>query len=131
MPRAAVVPDGVPRGNFDRLTHPLLKETRMSTNTATQTLQPPAGLILENTQDPDKPLFCLFTEEWIQLQTFIVQALQLPVTTSNFEAKYGKFKDEGEVKSVVAAMKAIQGLSTSFGDPVALFNELGTDPHIL
>ena len=103
----------------------------MSTNSPTQTLQPPAGLVLANSQDPDKPLFCLFTEDWIQLQTFIAQTPQLPIITTNFEDKYGKFKDEGEVENVVAAMKAIQGLSTSFGDPTALFNQFAKDPTIL
>lgn len=103
----------------------------MSSN-ATQTLQPPAGLVVANPQGADNPpLFCLFTEDWLQLQTFIVQTLTLPITTGDFESKYGKFTDEQQVTGCVAAMQAIQGLSTSFGDPTALVKQLASDPTIL
>lgn len=115
----------------------------MSTDTPTQTatLQPPAGLVIANPQagliqanaqtDPPPPLFCLFTDDWLRLQTFIVQTLQLPITTGDFEAKYGTFTDEAQVTNVVSAMQAIQGLSTSFGDPTALVAQLASDPTIL
>jgi len=104
----------------------------MSTDSPTQTLQPPAGLVVANPQGSgNPPLFCLFTEDWMQLQTFIVQTLQLPITTGDFEAKYGTFTDEQQVTGCVAAMQAIQGLSTSFGDPTALITQLANDPTIL
>ena len=101
-------------------------------NSPTQTLQPPAGLVVTDphgTDDP--PLFCLFTQAWLQLRTFTVQTLQLPTTTGDFEAKYGAFTDEQQVEGCVAAMQAIHGLSTSFGDPTALVGQLAADPALL
>lgn len=103
----------------------------MSTNNPAQTLRPTPGLVVANPQNSDKPLFCLFTEDWLKLQTFIVQTLQLPITTGDFKGKYGEFTDEDQVAACVAAMKTIQGLSASFGDPVALMSQLATDPTIL
>jgi hypothetical protein len=108
----------------------------MSTDSPAQTttLEPPAGLVVPNpqgTSTSNPPLFCLFTEDWIQLQTFIVQTLQLPITQGDFEAKYGTFTDEAQVTGCVSAMQAIQGLSTSFGDPTALVAQLASDPTIL
>jgi hypothetical protein len=95
------------------------------------TLVPPAGLVVSNPEPSGPPLFCLFTQDWITLQTFIVQTLQLPITKGDFETKYGTFTDETEVLNVVAAMQAIQALSTQFGDPKALVVELAKDPTIL
>ncbi len=65
------------------------------------------------------------------MQTFIAQALQLPITSGDFEDQYGTFTDEDSVKSCVAAMKAVQDLSTTFGDPMALVQQLAQDPTIL
>ena len=93
------------------------------------TLQPPAGALVAANTDP--PLFALFTQDWLQLQTYIVQTLQLPITQGDFESKYGTFSDEQEVTNVVAAMTAVQGLSTQFGDPTTLFQELTSNPAIL
>jgi hypothetical protein len=96
------------------------------------TLVPPAGLVVANpSAASDPPLFCLFTQDWLTLQTFIVHALQLPITTGNFEDKYGTFTDEQQIKDCVAAMQAIQGLSVDFGDPLALITALANDPTIL
>jgi len=93
------------------------------------TLQPPAGAMVAANTNP--PLFCLFTEDWLQLQTYIVQTLQLPITQGDFTAKYGTFSDSGEVEAVVGAMAAVQALSVDFGDPTKLFNELQSNPAIL
>ena len=97
--------------------------------TGTGTLQPPAGAMVAANTDP--PLFCMFTEDWLELQTYIVRALQLPITGPDFVSKYGTFTDQDEVTAVVAAMQAVQGLSTAFGDPTQLFNELQNNPAIL
>jgi hypothetical protein len=87
---------------------------------------------VDNPAGPSSPpLFCLFTQDWITMQTFIAQALQLPITTGNFQEKYGTFADEDQVEGCVAAMKAVQGLSADFGDPGALVKELAQNPAIL
>lgn len=95
----------------------------------TGTLQPPSGVLVAANSNP--PLFCMFTQDWLQLQTYIVQTLQLPITKGDFTDKYGDFSDEAEVENVVAAMQAVQALSTQFGDPTKLFAELGPDSAIL
>jgi hypothetical protein len=97
--------------------------------TGTGTLQPPAGALVATDTDP--PLFCLFTNDWLRLQTYIVQALQLPITQGDFTAKYGTFSDQSEVANVVSAMQAVQALSVEFGDPTKLFNDLQNNPAIL
>lgn len=97
-----------------------------------KTLIPAPGLVVENPAGGSAPpLFCLFTQDWITLQTFIAQTLQLPITTGDFEAKYGQFADEQEVKNCVIAMQGVQALSTDFGDPMALLNQLATNPAVL
>lgn len=98
----------------------------------TATLVPPAGLVVSNPQGTDKkPLFALFTSDWLRMQSFIAQTMQLPITQGNFEDKYGKFSSEQDIADVVAAMAKIQGLSAQFGDPQKLIDELKNDPTIL
>ena len=94
------------------------------------TLVPPSGLVTTNTTS-GQPLFCLFTQDWITLQNFIVQTLQLPITQGDFETKYGTFVDEQEVKNVITAMQGVQGMSVQFGNPLTLITELATNPAIL
>jgi hypothetical protein len=91
----------------------------------------PAGLLADNPNPDAKKLFCLFTQDWITMQTFIVQALQLPINVGDFKQKYGKFKDEDEIKNCVNAMKDIQNLSVQFGNPQTLITQLATNPAIL
>jgi hypothetical protein len=98
---------------------------------AQKTLQPPAGLVTPQANPNDPPLFCLFTQDWLDLQTFIAQALQLPITTGDFESKYGTFTDEKEIEDCISAMQAVQALSVDFGDPLALIKELASNPAIL
>jgi hypothetical protein len=95
------------------------------------TLVPPAGLVALNPKGEGPTLFCLFTKDWLKLQTFIVQALTLPISINNFEASYGTFKDEQEITNCVNAMKTVQALSVDFGDPTALIKQLASDPTIL
>lgn len=65
------------------------------------------------------------------MQTFIVQALQLPIAIGDFKTKYGDFADEADVEGCVAAMQAVNNLSAEFGDPTALVKELATNPAVL
>jgi hypothetical protein len=100
--------------------------------TVTKTFVPPTGLVVENPSSASAPpLFCLFTQDWITLQTFIAQAMQLPITLGDFQSKYGSFADQDAVENCVAAMKGVQDLSKSFGDPTALIKELASNPAIL
>lgn len=97
-----------------------------------KTLVPAPGLVVANPAGGSAPpLFCLFTKDWITLQTFIAQTLQLPITTGDFQSKYGVFADEQSVKDCVAAMQGVQDLSTAFGDPMSLMNQLATNPAVL
>jgi hypothetical protein len=101
----------------------------VSSAAGTGTLQPPPNLMVAADSDP--PLFAMFTQDWLQLQTYIAQALQLPITVDDFTDKYGTFSDSSEVENVVAAMKAVQDLSTQFGYPTVLFDEFTNNPAIL
>lgn len=104
----------------------------ISNSNSQSTLVPPQGLVVANPQGAtNPPLFCLFTQDWITMQTFIVQALQLPISTGNFKQKYGTFKDEEEIEGCVNAMATIQGLSADFGNPLTLIQELASNPAIL
>ena len=52
-----------------------------------KTLIPAPGLVVENPGGGNAPpLFCLFTQDWITLQTFIAQTLQLPISTGDCRA---------------------------------------------
>jgi hypothetical protein len=95
------------------------------------TFSPPAGLVVDNPTAGSPPLFCLFTKDWITMQGFIAQATMLPIATGDFTSKYGTFTDQDQVQGCLSAMTAIQGLSTTFGDPTALVSELATNPAIL
>ncbi|MFK3772290.1 alpha-xenorhabdolysin family binary toxin subunit A [Pseudomonas sp. NPDC089406] len=100
-------------------------------NTTVTTLAPPSGLVVANPTPGSPPLFCLFTKDWLTMQAFIAQAIQLPIAVGDFQSKYGTFSDEAEVKGCVAAMQAVQALGTTFGDPVALVKQLASNPAIL
>lgn len=99
--------------------------------TSTTTFAPPAGLATASSTPGTPPLFCLFTKDWISMQNFIAQALQLPISVGDFKSKYGTFADEDAVDQCVSAMEAVQALSTSFGNPIALVQQLAQNPAIL
>lgn len=101
------------------------------TTAPSNTLVPMSGLVLNDPAPGTPPLFVLFTQDWLDLQSFIATAVQLPVTQGDFEGKYGTFVDEQEVKNCIAAMQAIQALSTDFGDPTTLIAKLAQNPAIL
>ena len=100
--------------------------------TVAKSLVPSPGLVVQNPAGGAAPtLFCLFSQDWITLQTFIAQAMQLPINQGDFGAKYGTFVDMQAVQDCVAAMKSVQDLSNSFGDPTALVKKLAANPAIL
>ncbi len=93
------------------------------------TFQPPLSAFVNASTTPST--FCMMTTDWLDLQTYIVRALQLPISTGSFTDKYGTFADSTEVQNVVTAMQAVQALSTEFGDPTTLMAQLATNPAIL
>jgi len=97
-----------------------------STQISTTPAATPATL-----QPPPASTFNLFTQDWLSLQVFIAQALQLPLTTTDFGDLYGTFADETEIDKVTKAMADVRNLSTSFGDPTSLIQKLAKDPTIL
>lgn len=93
------------------------------------TLQPPLAAFCNTATTPTT--FCLMTQDWLDLQTYIVRGLQLPITTGSFSDKYGTFADADEVAKVIAAMQTVQALSTQFGDPTIIMAELASNPALL
>ena len=99
---------------------------------ASGTLVPAAGLVRPDPQDPNAPpLFALFTDDWLTMQTFIAAALQLPITTGDFVTKYGEFQDEQDIENCLKAMADVKNLSAEFGDPLALLKAIADDPTVL
>jgi len=91
------------------------------------TLRPPAGLVTPNPSGNGN-VFCLFTGDWLSLQSFVVKALALPLSTGDFTGMYGAFADMGEVESVLSAMRQVTQLASRFGDPMTLIKEISTNP---
>lgn len=100
-------------------------------NANDNTLVPPTGLVTKDPNNSDKTLFCLFSQNWLTMQSLITQLLALPITEGDFVSKYGEFADKAEIDKVVAAMKTISDLSEQFGDPTKLIAQLADDPTIL
>jgi hypothetical protein len=75
--------------------------------------------------------FLLFTDSWLDLQNYVEQALQMPITTNDFNQTYGSFPDEGLIKKAVGALKDVRALSLTFGDPVLLKGAILNDPNYL
>lgn len=80
---------------------------------------------------PKKTRFALFTEDWLQMQTYIQSTLSLPVTTGDFEEKYGAFDEKAQLVSLVEAMKHVQDLSVEFGTPESVIKALKDDPDYI
>lgn len=45
--------------------------------------------------------FALFTDSWLDLQGYVGAALELPLTTGDFEAKYGSLESSNTIKIVL------------------------------
>jgi hypothetical protein len=97
---------------------------------ATTTAVPSNSLTLKNPAPPpgvsNTPAnrFILFGNGWLDLQTFISQALQLPINIGDFTTKYGTFNDQKQVQSVLDAMIKVQNLSSTFGDPTTIRDKI-------
>ncbi|MBW8748290.1 MAG: hypothetical protein JF584_12140 [Acidobacteria bacterium] len=80
---------------------------------------------------PKKSNFALFSEHWLQMQTYIQSTLTLPVTTGDFEEKYGVFDEKAQLVSLVEAMKHVQDLSVEFGTPESVIKAQADDPNYI
>lgn len=64
--------------------------------------------------------FALFSDNWIQLQAYVGSALELPITTGDFESKYGSLGGSQVVKDCIIAMGGVRDSATEFGNPKTL-----------
>ena len=69
----------------------------------------------------------LFSEEWIDLQTWFVQVLKLPADELSFRERYGSFEDKQGVQEFVAALSDAQQIARIFGHPSQIQQILATD----
>lgn len=95
-------------------------------------IAPAPGLI--KPADPNsgqKSQFALFSDSWLQLQGYVGATLELPITSGNFEDKYGSFGASKTITDCIAAMRNLQETSTEFGDPKSLRADLIKNPNLL
>lgn len=75
--------------------------------------------------------FILFGSQWLKLQTYITQALKLPINLGDFKEKYGDFSSadiQGKIEGCIKAFKDVNGLAGQFGDPTVLKTKIQRDP---
>ncbi len=75
--------------------------------------------------------FILFGSQWLKLQNYITQALNLPINIGDFKQKYGDFSSadiQGKIEGCIKAFKDVNGLAGQFGDPTALKTRIQRDP---
>lgn len=102
-------------------------------------LTPNSTLTIANgaspTGQPTPPnRFILFGSQWLTIQTYVTQALQLPITLGTFQEKYGDFSSaeiQGKIEGCISACKTVKGLAGTFGDPRTLKTQIQTDPAYL
>jgi hypothetical protein len=98
------------------------------------TVMPTRNITSPSTLIKDRNRFVLFTNSWLDLQTYVQSALRLPITQGNFVEKYGAFtsaEDTNLVIQTVAAMKKVQGLATDFGNPQLIKQNIGQNASYL
>lgn len=84
--------------------------------------------------DPDsgkKSQFALFSDSWLEVQSYVGAALALPMAKGDFDQKYGTFGPSSTITDCIAAMKDVQQASTEFGDPKSLRAALIANPNLL
>jgi len=95
-------------------------------------LDPRDGLIQPADPRSGQPSqFALFSDNWLELQGYVGSALELPLTTGNFEEKYGTVGSSTTIKDCISAMRGVREASTEFGDPKGLRAALIKDPKLL
>lgn len=96
------------------------------------TMSKPAGPAVSGTPSDAPPsAFLLFGDQWLTIQNYIAQALQLPLTQGDFEAKYGTFTKKTMVDDCLKAMVDVRNLSGEFGNPMIIKGLIQKDPGYL
>jgi hypothetical protein len=95
-------------------------------------IAPAPGLITAaNPQSGQQSQFALFSDNWLQLQGYVGSALELPMTTGDFEAKYGSLGASNVIKDCITAMGGVRDSAVEFGNPKTLRAALIADPALL
>jgi hypothetical protein len=95
-------------------------------------LVPPLGLTKPADPASGQPSqFALFSDSWLELQGYVGAALELPLTTGDFEQKYGSLQSSKTITECVDAMRGVREASTEFGNPKTLRAALITNPNLL
>lgn len=103
----------------------------MSTSTLDATVSNPTTTSVSPSNDlanQNGTSFLLFNSDWLKLQSFIAQSLQLPINSGEFTTLYGTFADQTEVTGCITAMKAINSLASTMGDPSKLQQSIASNP---
>lgn len=78
--------------------------------------------------------FILFGSQWLKLQNYVTQALQLPINLGDFKEKYGDFSSsdiQAKIEGCINACKTVNGLAGTFGDPTVLKTQIQRNPAYL
>ncbi|HEY6431683.1 MAG TPA: alpha-xenorhabdolysin family binary toxin subunit A [Acetobacteraceae bacterium] len=75
--------------------------------------------------------FALFSDSWLELQVYVGSALELPITTGDFEDKYGSLGGSTVIKNCITAMGSVRDAATEFGNPKTLRAALIANPNLL
>jgi Apolipoprotein L len=95
-------------------------------------IAPPPGLI--RAADPrsgQQSQFALFSDNWLELQAYVGAALELPITTGDFESKYGSLGSSKVITDSITAMRGVRESATEFGNPKTLRASLIANPNLL
>jgi Apolipoprotein L len=96
------------------------------------TIVPPKGLVNDaNPSSGQKSQFALFSNSWLELQSYVGSTMELPITTGDFEAKYGALGSSQTIKDCIEAMRKVRESSTEFGNPKTLRAALIKNPNLL
>jgi hypothetical protein len=96
------------------------------------TIVPPTGLVKDaNPESGKTSQFALFSDSWLELQGYVGSTLELPLTTGDFEAKYGSLGSSQTIKDCINAMRGVRESSTAFGNPKTLRASLIKNPNLL
>ncbi|NJM44812.1 MAG: alpha-xenorhabdolysin family binary toxin subunit A [Alkalinema sp. RU_4_3] len=96
------------------------------------TIVPPKGLVKDaNPASGQTSQFALFSNSWLELQGYVGSTMELPITTGDFEAKYGALGSSQTIKDCIEAMRKVRESSTEFGNPKTLRAALIKNPNLL
>jgi hypothetical protein len=99
---------------------------------AEPSIAPAPGLITPaDPKSGQQSQFALFSDSWLQLQVYVGSALELPITTGDFETKYGSLGTSNVIKDCITAMGGVRDSATEFGNPKSLRAALIANPNLL